>query len=420
MKKAFWPNSQLFSPLSTSTQLDSVARKLNIVLSNPAVLKVFCLQCDLFSLGKIYVYKDDKLVEDDPFLKLIAKPNPFDQQSQFLWAFMFWNMLGNSYVYVDSKVVDKANGNKLYILESQKIEFPTEFQNGADKILLSNASVREMMNTVIKYRYADGTTIDFKLEQLIHVPDISGYVGNRFVGPSRLDALVQVITNSEEALKSQNINLRYAGKFLVAGKQDPDNLTQLPMAKDEKEDIEKKMNGEKQVHAVKSMIDIKRFVEDMGKLQLPEQYLGLYYLVGSMYNIPRDVLEAYQSSTFENQEKARGAHVSYCLQPKGNLFMNCFESHFGYDAVGKNILIDWEHLPFMQAFAKERAETEFKKTQSLLNLQKAGVKLDEINKFLDTEFSELNPPQNILNDGQSTNEQGTSESPESGQGSNES
>jgi hypothetical protein len=43
----------------------------------------------------------------------------------------------------------------------------------------------------------------------------------------------------------------------------------------------------------------------------------------------------------------------------------------------------------MQTFAKERAETEKIKSQSLLNLMKAGVKMEEINKMLDLELTEL-------------------------------
>jgi hypothetical protein len=47
-------------------------------------------------------------------------------------------------------------------------------------------------------------------------------------------------------------------------------------------------------------------------------------------------------------------------------------------------------LPFMQVFAKERAETEKIKSETLLNYMRAGVKKDEINEVMDTKFTELN------------------------------
>lgn len=163
----------------------------------------------------------------------------------------------------------------------------------------------------------------------------------------------------------------------------------MPMGEDEKRSIEQKVNGKKNVHAVKSMIDIKRFVENIASLKLDDIGLAQYFLIGSAYGIPKDVLEAFNSGTYENQEKARGAFVSYCLQPKGNLFFGAHANFFGYDKDGKSIVIDWEHLPFMQVFAKERAETKKTNSETLLNLMKAGVNLEEINKELDTNFTVL-------------------------------
>jgi hypothetical protein len=173
---------------------------------------------------------------------------------------------------------------------------------------------------------------------------------------------------------------------MVAGKQDPNNVTQLPLGEEEVQDIETKMNGRKQVHAVKNMIDIKRFVEDMASLELGKAYLEDYFLVGSMFGIPRDVLEAYNSSTYENQEKARASHVSYTLQPKGNDFMSALAKRWGYDKEGKSIVIDWAHLPFMQVFEKDRAQTEGLKIKSFIDLLNQGVSLEEANEFLDLKF----------------------------------
>lgn len=73
--------------------LPSDLEKLEAVLNSPAVLKVFSLQCDLFSLGKIKVYKGDKEQLADPALDRFAKPNPFQSRSQFLWSSMFWDMI---------------------------------------------------------------------------------------------------------------------------------------------------------------------------------------------------------------------------------------------------------------------------------------------------------------------------------------
>jgi len=362
--------------------------KLKVIFSNPAVLKVFSLQCDLFSLGKVYVYKDNKAIPDDPILKMFKKPNLFQRQSQFQWDFMFFNMLGNSYCYTDSKIV--SENNKLYILENNKITFNPEFDKYKDMIVLSNTSETAINKLTIQYTQSNGNSTSIPWGKIIHVPDLSNGTGNWFSGRSRIDALYKVVANSEAALDAKNINVRYSGKYMVAGTADPDNVNQLPLGEEEKQDIETKMNGRKSVHAVKSMIDIKRFVDNIANLKLDESYWADYFIIGSMYNIPTDVLEWYlKGSTFENQEKARGAHVSYSLQPKGNTFYEGFAEYFGYLEQGKEIVIDWEHLPFMQVFAKERAETDQIKSQTILNLMNAGVGMAKINAMLDLELTEL-------------------------------
>lgn len=361
--------------------------KLNAVFTNPALLKVIALQCDLFSLGQVSVYKNEQIIENDPFIEMIKKPNPFQNQSQFLWDVMFWNMIGNTYNYCESKII--TEDNNLYILENNKIEFPVEMLTYKDKLILSKASKNKIDNFQINYNYADGSTDNLKWANIIHTPDLTNGTGNWFRGASRIDALYKIISNSEASMDALNINIKYSGKFMVAGKADPDNTSQMPMGETEKQDIETKMNGRKSVHAVKSMIDIKRFVENIANLKLDEINLNQYFLIGSAYGIPKDVLEAFNSGTYENQEKARGAFVSYCLQPKGDLFFQGHSSFFGYDKEGKSIVIDWEHLPFMQVFAKEREETLKIKTESLLNLMRAGVVLDEINQILDTNFTVL-------------------------------
>lgn len=377
----------------------SLTAKLQMIFTSPAVLKVFALQCDLFSLGQVYVYKDGKVVEDDPFLKLIKRPNPFQQKSQFLWDFMFWKMVGNAHLYVYSKVVDRAAGNKMYWLDPSKIEWPLDLQNKRDKFIFSNANYKEVEDAEITYRYQDGKTIKIAIKNLISIGDISNGLGNWWSSPSKIDALYKIIANSEAALDANNINIRYSGKFMVTARTS--DINSLGMSADDKKDIEEKVDNNEPVHAVISAIDIKRFVENAANLKLDDSYLSAYFLIGSMYGIPRDVLEAYVSSTYENQEKARGAHVSYCLQPAGNMLMNSLEEMFGYD--DRELIIDWEHLPFMQVFAKDRAEVENKKADTLSKLLDLDIPLEEINAFLDTEFTMATKkptPQSNFNNGQ--------------------
>ncbi len=377
--------------LHASTQFNTYQKdveKLAAVLSNPAALKVFSLQCDLFSLGEVYV-KDmnDKVLENDPFITLIHNPNPFQCKSQFLWDFMFMTMLGNDYCYSDSAIVEKP-GNKLYHLINHKIEWPQSMERNKDKLIFSDDAVNEFKKQTIVYRYEDGTVFAFPLDRLIITHDLTNGLGNFYKSPSRLDALYKVISNSEHALDAKNINVRYSGKFLVGSNN---ALNTVGLSETEKQDITDKMESDKKVFPLKTLVQIRRFVENMANLQLDECYIKDYYIIGGMYNIPRDVLEGYLSSTYENQEKARMSHVSYTLSPKGNEFFNSFEKHFRYREAGKNICIDWDHLPMMQVFQKDKSEIEKNKIESLTSLLSLGVPLKEANKYLGLDFTIKEP-----------------------------
>jgi hypothetical protein len=342
----------------------------------------------MFSLGEVYVYKDGKAQDNDPFLDLIKNPNPFQQKSQFLWDYMFWKMIGNSYCYVDSDNV-QSETNKLYFLDVCKMTFPDEMRKYKDRFIFSKAAEKAIRDIEITYTYDVGDQVKFKWGKISHVADLSNGTGNWFKGQSTIDALFEIVANSRHAIKSKNINVRFLGKYMVAGQADPTNVTQLPLGETEKNDIETKMNGRKIVHAVKSMIDIKRFVEQAGVVsELDAAYWDDYFKIGSEYGIPRDVLEAsLKGATYDNQLEARGAHVEYTLSPAGNQLMNLFNKRFGY--TDKTILMSWDHLSFMQVFAKRKAEANKVVSDTLLNLMKAGVKLEEINSLLDTEFTEL-------------------------------
>lgn len=390
-----------FSLFNNTPQFNDYAgdiKKLNAIFTNPALLKVFSLQCDLFSLGKIKVLKNEKDQPDDPALRLLKNPNPLQSESQFLWDFMFYTMMGNAYCYIDSNIADNE-ANKLYMLNPAKMEWPREFENKKDKLIFSKSNEAELMKMTVKYTFEDGTSTNYPLSKIICIADLTNGIGNWFKGNSRIDALYKIISNSEASLDATNINTRFTGKFLVSGQQDPKNVTQLPMGKDEKDDIESKTNGRKQVHATRSQVDIKRFVSDMRALELGKAYLESYFLIGNMFNIPRDVLEAYNSSTYENQEKARASHVSYTLQPKGNALLSALAQRFGYHNQKKIITIDWSHLPFMQVFEKDKAITKSTQADAMTKLAKLGIPAIEINEFLGTNFKEIKYEQPKTNSG---------------------
>lgn len=378
-----------FHLLGTGPQFNDYTRdadKIKAIFSNPALLKVFSLQCDLFSMAKPYVYnKKGTEQPDDPAIARINNPNPMQSRADWLWCYMFWKMCGNAYLYTTSKIVDRDNA-PMYWLENHKIEWPASMDKDKDKLVLSTSKLNRLLDTDIKYRYEDGTIQDIKLKEILHITDLTNGVGNWFKGFSKIDSLYKIISNSEASLDSKNINVRFSGKYMVSGAVNPNDITKKIMGEDEKDDIEKKANSDKQVYAIKSAVDIKRFVDDLKVLELDKAYLADYFLIGSHFNIPRDILEAYTSSTYENQEKAMARHVNYTMEPAGDALGGMLAKHWGYRE-GWKICFGWDHLPFTQVFEKEKAAIKQIQAQVLAALLKVGVPIAEINIYLDTNFT---------------------------------
>lgn len=374
---------KMFSSGASFISLTTDREKLDIILKNPACLKVFKLNCDLASLGKVNEYKDDKFFKINGLKDIQDRPNKHQTWKQFIWDYEFYNMLGTAYLWRSNDKKKIASSTSFYWLNPAEITFPGSMENTLDRLDLSDKSIKEIGDKYIQYSFRDGTTKDIPLKEIETFFDLSNSVSQNWCkGNSVIDALYKVIANSEIGLDAKNVNLDYSRKFIVAGTQDPDNVTQLPMSEAEKQNIEQKMNGERQVHGMKSAIQINRFVNDLAKLKLDDAYIADYFIIGSMYNIPRDVLEAnLKGITYENQEKSTGKHISYSIQPKVDDLMEWFSSFYE-----KDFRIEYKHLPFMQYVEKDKADTVKTKSEAFKILVENGISKNDALKLTGLEI----------------------------------
>lgn len=363
-----------YTMFSSSSALGKVipdADKLRIVLNNPALLKVIALDCDIFSLGKINQYQDGKIKELDFLYSETKKPNMFQGWTQFDYDYKFWlNIFGTAYLYNpnNSKVLNE-NSN-IQWLNPCNFQWDSSLIQKLQALILSKQSYNDIFKNSVLYRFDNGESKWIKLSELTPFHDLTNAGSNNpMKGYSRIDALYKVIKNSELALDAKSINLEFAQKYLVAGQADPDNVSQMPMSETEKLSIEEKLRSNKKVHAIKSMIDIKRFVEDIGKLKIDESFYNDYFMFGTMFNIPRDILEAnLRGSTYENQEKSMARLIEYCEAPKGQMLTDWLENQYGY----QDIRMSWSHLMFNQVFEKERAERVGLQLDNIIKVKDAG------------------------------------------------
>jgi hypothetical protein len=352
---------EIFSGTQAS-KFKSEQDKINTVLSNPAVLKVFALNCDLFSLGKI---------NDDFLYTQRKKPNFKQNWTQFLWDYMFFTQLGTAYLWTPNNKLNETS--PIQWLNPANIEFDTNLIDKINNLILSNITYKELIKGTIKYNFGNTTKL-IPLSEITPFYDLTNSVSdNSFKGISRIDALYKIISNSENALNAKSINLEFSQKFVASSKSE--SLESVNMTDTEKQSIEGIVRSNKTVHAIKKPIDIKRFVDDIARLKLDECFYNDYFMIGSMYGIPRDVLEAnLKGSTYENQEKAVNRHVEYVLKPKGQMLTDSFEDLFNYS----DLVMSWEHLSFNQVFERERQEVIKLKLENEILAKENNINLNEL------------------------------------------
>lgn len=365
---------EMFSSRNKATELKSYKAKLNTVLCNPALMKVFSLHCDLYSLGRTNLYQNNELKEEHFLYSIKKKPNPFQTWKQFDWDYKFWRMLGMGIMYRTNNVFNEST--QLYWLNPAYIDFGNG-KNRFSQFIFSALGFKKLTQETIKYTFPDGTETKIKLSELSFFFDLSnGLNGNWFEGASRLDALYKIVANNEMALDAQSINLEFSQKFMVNGKNSLEDVSQTPMGDTEKQDIERSVRSNKKVHAVKTPIDVKRFVDDIARLKLDDAYFNTAYIVGNMFNTPKDILEysLKDGSTFENQEKSMARMVEYCLKPAGEDYTDELESLFGFEDVRK----EWSHLMFNQVFEKEKQEVIALKLDNEAKAKELGIKIETL------------------------------------------
>ena len=364
--------TEMFRSTNNAKELLTYKQKLNIVLKNPACLKVFSLHCDLYSLGRTNLYDNDELKEVNFLYKTKKKPNPFQTWKQFDWDYKLWRMLGMGVMYRTNNTFTEST--QLYWLNPANIDFQGG-KNRFSRFIFSVLGTNDIKKETIKYTFPDGSVSNIKINELSFFFDLSnGLNGNWFEGNSRLDALYKVIANNESSLDAQNINLEFSQKFMAS--QRTDSLSEVPLTDEDKESIEGSTRSNKKVHAVKKPVDVKRFVDDIARLKLDETYFNTAYIVGNMYNTPKDILELYLKggSTFENQEKSMARMVEYCLSPAGEDYTDEFESLFNYEDIRK----EWNHLMFNQVFEKERQEVIKMKLENEQLAKELDIKIETL------------------------------------------
>ncbi len=356
--------------------------KVNMILSNPAAIYVFDLICDLFSLGVFKMYRGEQEVESDPLLDFLDNPNPFQNATQFKYDYLFYRKFGTANLYTDIKTLGSAKPNG-YFLFNGYMKWPKWFTDNKAS-LLDEQLFAEAQSKEIEYRMPHKTRF-IPYENITQFFDITNGT-NRWDGPSRVDALVELVKNSDKALKAIGRNADFAGKYLVGSQVDIEQTDKLPLGQADKASIREAMKDRNEfVYPTKTPPSIIPYSDGTALPFLDEAFYKSMFYIGKVLNIPRDVLEVIDGSTYENQEKARALIIYYVIQPAANDFCDGLLRHFGYE--GYTLELDYSHLPFLQVMETDKAEVFSRKAEALKDLIEAGMNPEDAADYLGIPYS---------------------------------
>ena len=359
----FYSIKDFFNGLE-SNYFNSYQKKLKAVIYNPAVLKVITFRADIYSQIKFNEFANDKLVQNDFLYNIAKKPNPMQSWVDFHYDISFWRDLGNAYIYKEKDVIYCLNPLFIEIKEAQLKEI--------NKYRFSDFQTKQSKKGEFKAKFnekAEWQTL--KLENLYILSDLSPSItGNWMQGNSRLDALYQVVKNSELSLKAKNRNLFYTTKFSVSGQYDASNQYSTPMGEAEKISIEKGLQGNREIYATKEKIDVKQLVNNLSSLKLDDSYIADLSIIGNMYGLGKDVLDILaKGSTFENKEKAIGSFIDYSIMPKAQQNSDLYEIIFEKE----DIRGSFKHLPFNAVFEQEKINNNTVELNNLILAVELGL-----------------------------------------------
>lgn len=353
-----------FNGSDSKKGFNCVKKQLNEALYNPAVLKVIGFRADIYSQIKFNEYQNDKEVLKDFLYSEMNRPNPQETWIDFHYNVSFWRDLGNAYIYKEADV--------MYCLNPLYMEIDDKQLKEINKYSFSSYKSKQAKKGTFKAKFNDNAEWQtLKIENLYVLSDLSTSVsGNWLGGNSRLDALYQVIKNSELSLKAKNRSLFYTTKFSVSGQHDPKDTTSLPMGDKEQQSISNGLQGNKEIYATKEKIDVKQLVTNIKSLDLDNSYLADLAIIANMYGLTKDVLDIMsKGSTYENKEKAIGAFIDYQMMPKVQQHSDLLEILFKKQEVRGS----FKHLPFNAVFEAEKVSNIKLELESLKLAQELGL-----------------------------------------------
>jgi len=332
-------------------------------------------------------------VKDTPLESLLNRPNPEQSFSAFLQELIaFGKLTGNRYIYGIKPDTGPNQGKfgQLYVLPSQLVE------------IVSDGLLDPIAGYKIIYNYE--TTVD--PENICHIKDFNpdyNMAGSNLYGQSPLRAGLRVLTANNEAVTTGVKYLQnQTSRGMLVDKEG--TITQV-QAQALKQNFRKQYQGADNAgDVIISSKDLSwiNFGLSAADLSLIEQYNATVKDLCNIYNIPVQLLNNTDASTYNNMKEAKKAMYQNAVIPE-LIKIRDELNRWLVPQFGANLYLDFDFTMISEM------QEEVDKLVSQLNTawwitpnekrDAMNYPMDEINAYMNDYFIPANlTPQNVTID----------------------
>ena len=260
-------------------------------------------------IQKSQLLKNRSLVEleSTPLHELLDRPNPAQSYASFITELIaFGKLTGNRYIYGIGPETG-ANANKyteLYVMPSQIME------------IVSGG----IMQPVSKYKIEYNGTYEIPAEDICHIKDFNPYydgTGSHLYGQSPLRAGLRMLTTNNEAVQTGVKYLQnQTARGLLMAEEGDINEVQAQQLKDKFRQQFQGANNAGDVIITPKKLSWVNFGLNASDVSLIEQYNASIKDLCNIYNVPVQLLNNTDSSTYNNMKEAKKALYQNAVIPE--------------------------------------------------------------------------------------------------------
>lgn len=360
---------------------------LQLAQTHPLLTPGLLFISNLFAQGQFKTVKKDSReeVKNHWILNLLANPNYYQTQVDFLESLQFMKIArGYAVVYARSGV-ESGKPDSLYILDPELIKYPEDF--------ITPFSFRsrdeKVLNQTVFYNQ-EGENIKIKLKNLIYLFDLpSGFsktkmvktgkgskTFNKMTSSSRIDGIKQTCWNTQDSLIAKNIILRTNGKEMLSAKNGG-----FPLQGNEQREAEAWVNQgyglswkRRRTLLTKASLEWKSMHIALRDLGLDESIKVDGNIIFTALMIPKDIMSIEaKKTTYNNFKESMTSFIQNEMQSMMNDFVTSLMKYFVSPDENIEIVGTYDHLPVMGFVEEEKYSAVKVRAEALTALRNAGI-----------------------------------------------